>query len=187
MVIKNVLVISLIFFVFHSGEIYAQEKNLKISGGYFGETITYPGFTISAEREKVFSGKAGISTSLELGYYHHPRNHDSWFIGINHGFRQYFGKNFFAEQYLGIGTIADFFNEDVWHIDDNGNAVRVSKFGNFNFMPSVILGTGYRSGKYAFWLRPRIYWQLPYNNLALPHFALQAGFSFTLNKHVKDN
>lgn len=184
---KKVLIISLIIIIYLNLEVYGQDKNLKISGAYFGEVISYPGFTISAEREKVYSGKAGISSFLELGYYHHPRNHDSWFIGINHGSRQYFGKGFFSEQFLGIGTIADFYNEDVWHIDENGNAVRVSKFGNFNFMPSVTIGAGLLRGPYSFWLRPRIYWQLPYNNLALPHLAVQAGFSFTLNKHGKDN
>lgn len=184
---KNFLIASLIILNLFAGEIYGQDTSLRISGSYFGEVVTYPGFTISAEREKIYDGKVGIINMLETGYYHHPRNHDSWFIGINHGSRQYFGKAFFVEQYLGIGTIADYYNEDVWHIDDNGNAVKVSKFGNFNLMPSVILGTGYSTGRYSFWLRPRLYWQLPYNNLALPHIAVQAGFSFTFKKYGKDS
>src|SRR5512133_930918 len=155
---KNVLIAGLIIFILTSDRINGQDINLKISGGYFGEMISHPGFTIAAEKEKVYAGKVAIAGLLEAGYYHHPRNHDSWFIGVDYGLRQYFGKAFFAEQYLGIGTIADFYNEDVWHIDNYGNAVRVSNFGNFNFMPSVILGAGYSSGRYSFWLRPRFFW-----------------------------
>lgn len=183
---KNVLIISIIF-IFFSGNIYGQAANFKISGGYFGEMISHPGVSVAVEKEKVYAGKAGVSSYLELGYYHHPRNHDSWFIGINHGLKQYSGKSFFTEQYLGIGMIADYYNEDIWHIDDNGNAARVSKFGNFNFMPSVILGAGYLKGRYSFWVRPRLFWQLPYNNLALPHLAVQAGFSFTFKQYGKDS
>jgi hypothetical protein len=187
---KKVSYLLLILLMLYNADAFCQDKNLKISGSYFGETITHPGFTISAEKEKIYTEKVGVSTFLELGYYHHPRNHDSWFAGINRGFRQYYHRNFFLEQYLGIGTVADFYNEDVWHIE-NGNAVKVSRFGNFNVMPSITLGAGYLVDKsphnYLFWVRPRLFWQFPYNNLALPHLALQVGFSYTFKDYGKGN
>lgn len=186
---KNFSLTILLLLIISSAETYCQDGNLKLSFSYFGEIITHPGFTVALEKEKIYAEKLGLSTFLELGYYHHPRNHDSWFAGIDRGFRQYVGRNFFVEQYLGVGTVVDFYNEDVWHIDENGNSVKVSNLGNFNVMPSLTLGAGYlfdkSPNKYLLWIRPRLFWQFPYNNIALPHLAMQVGFSYIFKSYGK--
>jgi hypothetical protein len=164
---------------------FGQYKNINLSGGYFGEVITHPGIVAGIEKEHAFTSNISMLTRLDLGFYNHPRNHAAVFLDISRGSRRYLNNGIFFEQFLGIGTMAEYYNEDVWHIDNNGNAVEVSRFGNFNFMPSVTLGTGYRfqsdrKKQQLLWLRPRIFWQLPFNNLALPHFALLAGYTFTI-------
>jgi hypothetical protein len=166
-------------------------QGIKIGGGYFGETVSHPGFVGEIEHEQLFSNQIGLSTRFDLGFYHHPGNSDALFADLNYGFRRYFKNGLFMEQSVGLGTMALYYNEDVWHIDSNGNAVKVSRFGNFNLMPSVSAGLGYvlnrnTSNPKLFWLRPKIFWQLPFNNKALPHIAIQAGFTFTLNRNEKN-
>lgn len=162
-----------------------QYKSLNLSGGYFGEMITYPGIVAGLEREHAFTTNISLLTHIDIGFYNHFRNNAGIFLDISRGSRRYLKNGLFFEQFLGIGTLANYYNEDVWHVDDNGNAVRVSRFGNFNFMPSATLGAGYkfhspRKKQQLIWLRPKIFWQLPFNNLALPHFALQAGYTLTI-------
>jgi hypothetical protein len=166
-------------------------QGIKIGGGYFGETISHPGIVGEIESERLFTDQIGLSTRFDLGFYHHPGNSDVLFADISYGFRRYFKSGLFMEQSFGIGTMASYYNEDVWHIDPNGNAVKVSRFGNFDLMPSVSAGMGYVLNRHTsnlklFWLRPKIFWQLPFNNKALPHIAIQAGFTFTLNRNEKN-
>lgn len=165
-------------------------QGIKFAGGYFGETISHPGFVVEIESERLFTEQIGLSTRFDLGFYHHPGNSDAFFTDISYGFRRYFKYGLFMEQNIGIGTMVLYYNEDVWHIDSNGNAVKVSRFGNFNLMPSLSAGLGYILDRHSpnpklFWLRPKIFWQLPFNNKALPHIAIQAGFTFTLNRNEK--
>jgi hypothetical protein len=65
------------------------------------------------------------------------------------------------------------------------NVARVSSFGNFDVMPSIELGLGYRflqagAGNSLIYLRPKVYWQIPFNNLAAPHVAVQVGYTHTV-------
>jgi hypothetical protein len=166
-------------------------QGIKFAGGYFGEMISHPGIVGEIERERLFTEQIGLSTRLDLGFYHHTGNNDVFFADISYGFRRYFKNGLFLEQYLGIGTMALYYNEDVWHIDSNGNATQVSKFGNFNLMPSISSGLGYVLGRHSanpkfVWVRPKIFWQMPFNNMALPHVALQTGITFTLKPHEKN-
>ena len=69
--------------------------------------------------------------------------------------------------------------------EDNGSVAKVSGFANIDFMPSIQLGVGYNLGAkdqqtHCLWLKPKIFWQLPFNNLALPHLAVQAGYTLNL-------
>lgn len=165
-------------------------QRISLGGGFFGETVTHPGFIGDIESERRFSDKIALSLRLDLGFYHHPGNNDVFFADISHGFRRYYLNGLFLEQYVGVGTMAVYYNEEVWHIDANGNAVQVSGFGNFYLMPSVSSGLGYVLSRHSehprlIWLRPKIFWQIPFNNKALPHFALQAGCTFPIAPHEK--
>ena len=162
---------------------FSQTK-LNIGGGYFGETVTYPGIVVEFEYEKFHTEKFSTPFKVNVGFYNHQRNHNALFLDLHEGFRRYFkeGKWYF-EQSIGLGLMLSFYNEDVWHVDDNGNVARVSNVGNLDFMPSVTFGFGYnltqkkKSDNYI-WARPKIFWQMPFNNLAYAHLALQIGYTY---------
>lgn len=163
----------------------AQTK-LNMGIGYFGETVTYPGVIGEIEYENFHTDKFSTPLRVNIGFYNHPRSHNAIFLDFHQGFRRYFkNQNWFFEQNIGIGTMLSFYNENVWHVDDDGNSALVSNTGNWDFMPSVTLGFGKnitpkKETAIYVWLRPKIYWQYPFNNLANVHTALQIGFSYNL-------
>lgn len=165
------------------------QADLNFGLGYFGENGTHPGVVSRFEREKSFHPELAIVSGAEIGFYSHPRNHNAGFIEINHGYRRYFSENrWYLEQTFGIGVMFSFYNEDVWHVDDHGNVTTVSSFANVDFMPSINFGAGLRifskmQTKQFLWFKPKVFWQLPYNNLALPHLAIQVGYTMNIKSH----
>ena len=164
----------------------AAQTHFNIGGGYFGQTISYPGIVIEAEREKMFSENVSIPIRLDLGFYNHPRYHAGAFIDLNVGFRQYFKSGFFLEEGIGAGVLAYFLNSDgVYKVDDSGLVSEASRANPVDFMPSITLGLGYNltkdSGKQnLIWLRPKVSWQAPHKTLSTYNFALQVGFTHTI-------
>ena len=168
--------------------LYAQNLNeLRTGASWFGENATHPGFTLNLEYVRRHS--TGISTPMraDAGAYFHPRNHNAFMFDVHCGLREHFGRRFALEQYLGLGFMRAFYNGDgLFQVNDKGAVVRVSPSGNPAFMPSVSLGIWIAAGKktdperWAVHLRPKAFWQLPVNNLALPHFALQAGITYRI-------
>lgn len=185
---KNLMVgavVGLLFLLSYSS-VQAQ-KSLNLGLGYFGETATHPGLVAHLEVEKSQSKKVSTLFRADLGAYVHPRNHTGVFADVHAGLRRYRSSGIFTEQYLGLGTMLSFLNGDgVFQRDENGNIRRVSSFANLDIMPSVTLGIGYNfnqdsDGANLIYFRPKVFWQLPFNNLALPHFALQVGFIHRIN------
>jgi hypothetical protein len=182
---KNKLKITVYLLMFVGFMANAQTK-INTGIGYFGEVVTYPGIVGEIELEKFHS--PGFSTPLKLnvGFYNHPRSHNAMFIDIHEGFRRYSKSGaWYFEQSVGFGIMLSFYNEDVWHFDEEGNSAYVSNIANLDYMPSVTFGGGYnftpqKESANVLWVRPKIFWQLPYNNLALPHIAVQVGFSHTI-------
>lgn len=187
-IMKNLMVgarLSLLFLLTYSS-VYAQ-KNLNLGLGYFGETATHPGLVAHLEVEKSQSKKVSTLFRTDVGAYVHARNHVGAFVDVHAGLRRYRPSGIFTEQYLGLGTMLSFLNGDgVFQRDENGNIRRASSFANLDIMPSVTLGIGYNFSQDSgsanlLYLRPKVFWQLPFNNLALPHFALQVGFIHRIN------
>lgn len=161
------------------------QTNFNYGGGYFGETITYPGIIVELEREKFHADYFSTPVKLNIGFYNHPRSHNALFLDIHEGFRRYSKtKKWYFEQSVGFGIMLSFYNEDVWHVDDQGNVTTVSKFANLDYMPSITFGVGYnltpnKNSSNFLWLRPKVFWQIPFNSLALPHLAIQLGYTRT--------
>jgi hypothetical protein len=162
----------------------SAQKKLNLGIGYFGQTFTHPGLVANLELEKQQSTKVATLSRLDLGTYLHQRNHLGVFVDAHFGLRRYRKSGFFTEQYLGIGTLLSFYEGDgVFAKDENGKLRRISSFANPDLMPSVTLGAGYKfKGEQGpmIYFRPKVYWQLPYNNLALPHLAVQTGVVWNL-------
>lgn len=178
---KKILTVTLIGIC--SSGIAQMNKNL--GGGYFGHTITHPGVVLEFELEKMQSEKMSLPMRFNLGYYHHPRYHDGMFFDFNFGTRRYFENGLFIEQSIGIGVIETIMNEDVFEVDDNGNVSKASRFNEPDFMLSITLGLGYNLTKKkesfnALWIRPKVFWQVPYKKSAVFHPVVQFGFTHRL-------
>ena len=152
--------------------------------GYFGETGVYPGVVIELEHEKYRSERLSSSSRANIGYYSHPRNHAGLFLDIHHGLRRTFSSGIMLESSVGIGVMLSGYNEEVYGISGSGEFTESSRLANPDFMPSITIGAGYefsndREKRRMIWARPKIFWQYPFNTLALPHLALQLGYTHT--------
>jgi len=174
--------------VFLAAQSYSQSTSLpaphiKVGLGYFSEMVLYPGLVLEVEREKMQSDKISLPQRANLGFYNHPRNHMGFFFDIHQGTRRYFKSGFMLESAVGLGALVPFYNKDVWKVDENGSVSKASKFGGVDLMPSITLGIGFRLNKETnslIALRPKIFWQFPYNQRALPHSAFQLIYVHTL-------
>ena len=170
----------------------SQTNDVRVGAGYFGETATHPGFALHLEYVRNHTPQISTPFRADLGAYFHGRNHDALIVDIHAGLREKFGKRFALEQYLGLGALVSFYNGDgIFQVDAGGAIQRVSPLGNAAFMPSVTLGIWIAAGKktdperWAVHFRPKAFWQFPYNNMAMPHFALQAGFTYRIKTVAK--
>ena len=181
---KRYIIVSLILVLSVTG-IQAQVK-INVGGGYFGHTLTHPGFVLEAEMEHMFTDGASLPLYAGLGAYIHPRNHYGTFLEVGAGFRQYFRSGLFIEERIGVGMLQTFLHSDaVYEVDDSGQVSKGSRVNQVDFMPSVSLGLGYNlsrvsGGQNLIWIRPKLYFQLPYKTLTNYHLALQVGFTHTL-------
>jgi len=163
--------------------VQAQQHH-SLAVGYFGETLTYPGIVLEYDYELVQSDKVSLVSRSDLGYYNHPRNHQAFFIDQHLGLRRNIGKHMFIENSLGIGVMFPLLNAPVYKVNEQGEVESSSKTMNPDFMPSFSMGIGYDFNsspqRDAVWIRPKVFWQYPYNTLPLPHIAIQIGFTHTL-------
>ena len=159
------------------------QSRLNFGAGYFGQTVTHPGIVLEIEYETNVTSTMSLPFRLDLGFYHHPRNHNGLFIDANYGMRRYFKSGLFLEQSIGIGVLGSALNTNVFTVDDNGNVSEGSKLNGLQLMPSLTLGIGYNLSKKndnsrnIIWLRPKIVWQFPHKTTASYSPALQLGFT----------
>lgn len=175
--------IVIIIIVAHSLSAVHAQNNHSIGAGYFGETLTHPGVVLEYEFESPQSAKYAILSRSDVGYYNHPRNHRAFFIDHHIGMRHNIGSRMFMEHAIGVGVMFPMLNAPVYKVDEQGHISESSKRLNPDFRPSVTLGLGYdlnpNEERDAIWVRPTMFWQYPYNTLALPHVAMQFGFTHT--------
>lgn len=166
----------------------AQEAQLKtgrsaVTMGYFGETITHPGFFAGYEHNLMPQKSYQLFLTLTLGGYVHKRNHTGLFSEVALGQRFNFRSGFFLDQSVGIGYLHTLLNGGaVYEVKDNGVVSKSSNLGRSHFMPSVSLGFGWNVAHsekppLLLFVRPKVFWQYPFNGYVLPHLALQAGIT----------
>ena len=165
----------------------AQEK-LTFGAGYFGETLFHPGIILQAEHPGSISNNFSITIRADLGYYIHKRNHQALFSEVITGFRWHIGSRFYTGVHGGLGLMSSWHHSDdgVYEVDDNGNVSQVPSYAGIDFMPSIGLEFAYQikqgdnMSNYIF-LRPKGFWQMNVNEKALFHYALEMGYSFSIN------
>ncbi len=162
------------------------QTNINLGAGYFGHTISYPGFVVEGELEKIYSEKASLPIRVSLGFYNHQRYHTGLFTDVSTGYRKYLKSGLFFEQSVGIGILQPFLNsDDVFVVDENNDISEGKRRMPLDFTPSVTIGVGYNLSRDSeqqnlIWIRPKIFWQLPHKTLATYNFALQIGFTHTI-------
>ena len=174
--------------IFYAKSLQAQDTSLTtgrsaVTGGYFGEVITHTGLFAGYEHNLMPRKHYQILPSMTLGGYVHRRNHTALFAELGIAQRLIFRKRFFLEQSFGIGYLHTFLNGGpVYEVKEDGTVSKSSNLGRPHVMPSVSIGFGWNiaaSKKLPLlvFLRPKAFWQYPFNGYALPHLAIQAGIT----------
>lgn len=153
--------------------------------GYFGELGVHPGLVLGMEIEHHQTDRFSLVPKINLGYYSHVRNHTAIFLEHQMLLRRLIGKRLFLESGIGVGVMLPILNEAVYKVDASGNVSSGKQLMNPDFMPSFNLGLGALLNPESeslrmVWIRPKMFWQYPYNHVALPHVAVQIGFSQTI-------
>jgi len=157
---------------------------LSVGAGYFGETGVYPGVVFELEYEQLRSEGLSTISRANVGYYAHPRSHAALFTDIHQGLRRSFSSGIILESSVGLGVLFSYYNEEVYKLAESGEFAETSRIAKPDLMPSITVGIAYDfSGdlehRRMVWLRPKMFWQYPYNSLAFPHLSLQIGYSHT--------
>ena len=179
---KNIILTLVLFTAFL--QVGAQTKRVALS--YFSETVAYPGMALEFEIEKSQTNNISLSQKATLGYYSHPRNHNAIFFDIQQCFKRYLNNGLVLENSIGVGIMSSFLNEEVLDVNANGDLEEESRFAGLDFMPSISLGLGYALGKNKndyIALRPKVFWQYPFNGRILPHTALQVSYVYKLKSN----
>ena len=171
---------------------YAQEEpssthRYALTAAYFGETITHPGATVGLEKYLLRSRRYKLFVGANLGGYVHHRNHKALFANLQLGQRITFRSGWFLDQSVGVGYLRTFLDGEVYAVDSDGSVEQVANTGRPHFMPSVSVGVGYDFTKKGLanlqlFLRPQVFWQMPFNNYSLLHIGLQAGLIVPFGK-----
>lgn len=162
-----------------------SQNQIKIGIGYNGEQITHPGALVNFEYEKIFTKEFSSPLKAELAYYNHPDYH-ALTVELQKGVRRYFDQGLFLEQALGFGIISKDFKEDsYWYQDEYGTVYAHGNKAVWSLMPTVSFGAGFdlsgeKDHSTLIWVKPKVYWDLGFRPLHLPHYALQIGFTKTI-------
>lgn len=166
----------------------AELNKASLSIGYFGETVSHPGFQVGLEYYPFSSNRHEIILGVAAGGFVHKRNNTSYFVRIQSGQRIYFKSGLFFEQFLGVGYLRQYVQGgELYEVLPNGAVVEIHKSGDSKFMPSIALGLGYNFksdalSRFSVFVRPEIFWIAPFNGYYLTSFALNLGVNFKIGK-----
>jgi hypothetical protein len=173
---------------FYSGIAVAQDSMHahRVGVSYLSQGGIYPGFTLNYEKKLLANEKLQVLLAGKAGAYFHYRNNTGVFVMIQSGQRFRVRRNFYFEHFLGVGYLQSFLNGgDAYYVNASGQVQRAHTLGNPHFMPSLSFGVSYDlNGKnhVTLFVRPMIYWQIPFNEASLVQYALEVGTLFKLKK-----
>lgn len=171
---------------------FSQKDTLRrerVGISYFSEGGFYPGFAFNYERELLSNEKFQLLLGGKAGAYFHHRNHTGVFLLIQSGQRFRIGKYFHFEHFLGVGYLHSFLNGgDAYYVNASGQIQKAGAVGDPHFMPSVSFGVSYdhRGPRpFSVFVRPMIFWQIPFNEASLVLYGVEAGTLFRLKMKRK--
>lgn len=194
-------------YIFIASILQAQVKELPISVSYFGESVIHPGIKIGVEQtfyEKEISKKRWFKSRQNklgsrvkkrelfygghLAFYNHRNNHTGLLLGGELGWRRTKmrrGAMFGAT--LGLGYLHRFNNIPTYELGTNEpDRVRAASRGMLVTSTSIILGQDLMPKyniPYAWFLKPTLMLQTPYNHSFTFNGALELGLTYRLSIH----
>ena len=159
----------------------------RIGLAYFSEGGLYPGFTFNYEKRELANRSFQLLLAAKAGAYFHFRNHTGVFVMVQSGQRFRVYKNLFFEHFLGVGYLQSFLNGgDAYYVNASGQVQKANDTGNAHFMPSVSFGLSYELNPVKhpliLFVRPMIFWQIPFNQSSLVQYAFEAGVLVKLKR-----
>ena len=153
--------------------------------GYFAETLTSPGGTIEGVFEPELPGPLTLPLRMQLGAYHHRRNHTGAFAEASMGLRLEIGSVVTLGGHVGIGPLLTWHASDdgVFTVSDEGTIGEKSSFEGVDYAGSLTPELSFRiregeATRHRIWLRARASWQREVNQRSLLH--ANGGIGYTL-------
>ena len=158
-----------------------SQKSLDVGIGYLGAEMKSSGIHLELSYNPGQSEKFSLPVNLTSSFAS-LEDYNSLTIDLQKGFRVFLAKDFYFEQFIGVGLIGNNYkNVDLWYYDEFINVTIPTDGYNFSFSPSLSLGVGYQiSPKTRVWARQKTFWNLGFRGLHLPYFSYQIGFSYQL-------
>jgi hypothetical protein len=152
-----------------------------VSGAYYGELITHPGFSLGMEYYFFENRWFAAFVSPQVGWYIHPRNHFALFIEGNIGARFTAKFGLFGELLGGLGYFHRWTaGGRVYSRDSDGSISSRFAVGAAKLKVNGRLGFGWDFARnnllpIAAFVRVGVFGEYPYNNYMLLHASFEAG------------
>lgn len=163
-------------------------RSSRLSVGYLGEMLTHPGFQLGAEQLLFKKQKVALYLQEECSYYRHRRNHDMWTLYL-HTLTQFPAhRRCKAELFGGIGYMVKVINSGTIYSRTTTGLLEVDSYAAMHrFSPVVGLGARIDvletdSLALSTFIRPRLFWEYPFNDNFLLHGALGIGVTIQFLK-----
>lgn len=156
-----------------------------ISVSYFGETITHPGVFVGTE----LPAKQKWLITIGVGTYLHYRHHRGVFVNGSLDWRTTFSSGFSMQYGIGLGYLHTWqHGGKTYTVNDLGEVKQTKNYGQSAFMPSLkfgLLGWDFRKKTdmpIRLFSEAILFGQYPHNNFIMPHFAMNIGGTYFLEK-----
>lgn len=179
------------FFLSLSHKTFAQSsRQAALSFAYFGEFVGHPGFKAGVETPIAGSYKPGKRHSLlllggNISAYYHRGNHTGLFADAELGYRFVTRGGFKAETFIGLGYHRSYIDGPVYSVNGS-NEVKRNRFVGQNtllLLWSFGLGKQMKNSPVSWHIRPGIMVRTPHNSFILPHFFVETGVTYRLNRN----
>jgi len=163
----------------------------KLPGSGFAgifNTPVHPGFTVGTEFSYKQTETNKLFQTVRFGYFYHRLAQHAVMLSSEGGYRHTFPCGFSTQTLLGAGYLHSIPALEKFEQNDDGEYVRVGRFGRPQGMAGLTLGIGYNIGKkkpVRLGIDYQVWFQFPF--LAeyvpvLPNTALHLTFSYSIFK-----
>ncbi len=169
-----------------SSDILPAPTSRPLTVSYFGETLARPGLRLATELTVARLGEHRLFVEPALGGYFHRAHSLGLFAESLIGYRHAFGPRFRMEALVGLGYLHTFVDGTVYEAGSTSTPSEVMNLGRPSVMPSAAVSfrwnlSGAGSAPASLFVRPRVFWQAPYNQGSLMHPAVEVGFTLPVS------